>query len=385
MTANKQSFTGVELLRVLIKSAKPILVIAFTNHALDHILTSVLDAGITKKIARLGGRSTDEKISQFSIEKLEIVAGRSRLDRAFAHNHRELKVIEGEIEALMKNFTQSVITPEEITRYIETQYPDFSEHFEYPPNWIKIIHELSMNTEDDWQRVGKHNRELDADDSSLYGFWMRGGDLAFLSAMKPSQPSPKTEPPHEVIEGNKFSTLPEEGSESGLSSDEDEDLELWQKHWGGPLHEGSESGLSSDEDEDVGLRQHHQEGLFPDENADSRLNAIPPPVPPPSPSTTQLQITDLRDPDRFFAAYGYQPQLPRSDRPLTELLARGAIWTLSASERKRLHDFWSQEVREATQQNKLDEFTRLRQRYRDSLEEFNESKIEVNANIHSVY
>jgi len=374
--------------------------IAFTNHALDHILTSVLDAGITNKIARLGSRSTDERISQFSLEKLEIVAGQSRLDRTFARNHRELKAVEGEIEALMKNFAQSVIASEEITHYIETQYPDFSEHFLFPPRWVSIIHELSTNTEDDWQQVGRRNRELDANDGSLYGFWMRGGDLNFLSAMH-HQSSPETEPPHGpphgphphgVIQGNQFSALPEEGSESDLSSDEDEDVVLWQHHWGGPLPEGgSESGVRSDEDENMELWQHHQGGpsqsvpiLDPDENADRRLDTIPPPASsPPPPSTTKLQITDLQDPDRFFAAYGYQPQLPQSDRPLAELLATGAVWILSASERKRLHDFWSQEVREATRQNKLDEFTRLRDVYRENLEVFNEGKIEVNHSQHT--
>ena len=367
----------------MIKSAKPILVIAFTNHALDHILTSVLDAGITNKIARLGGRSADERISQFSIEKLEVVAGQSRLDRTLARNHRELKAVEGEIKALMKNFTESVITPEEIIHYIETQYPDFSEHFQYPPNWVSIIHELSTNTEDDWQRVGRHNRDLDANDSSLYGFWMRGGDLVFLSA-KPSQSSSENEPPsHEVTQDNKFSVLLAEGPESDYSSDEDEDTVLWQHHWGGPLPEGrSESDLGSDEDEDMELWQ-HRPILDLDKVTGRRLEAIPPPVQsPPPPSATKLQITDLQDPDRFFAAYGYQPQLPVSDRPLAELLERGAVWTLSTSERKRLHDFWSQEAREATRKNNLDEFTRLREKYRDSLEVSNEGRIEVNHGQH---
>ena len=265
--------------------------IAFTNHALDHILTSVLDAGITNKVARLGSRSTDERISKFSIKKLEVVAGQSHLDRSLARNHPELKAIERELEAFMNNSTQSAITPEEITHYIETQYPDFSKHFEDPPCRISTIHKLSVDTEDNWQRVGRHNRELDANDSSLYGFWMRGGDLAFRPLI-PSQSSSETEPLHGVIQDINFS--------------------------------------------------------------------------------------DLRDPDRFPPAFGRQPQLPRSDRPLAELLASGEVWKFSASERKRLHDFWSQEVREATRENKLDEFTRLREKYRESFQVFNEGKSEVN-------
>ncbi|KAF9504410.1 hypothetical protein BS47DRAFT_1308218, partial [Hydnum rufescens UP504] len=50
-----KSYTGDELLRVLVENqVKPILPIAFTNHALDHILRSGLDTGITKKVVRTG-------------------------------------------------------------------------------------------------------------------------------------------------------------------------------------------------------------------------------------------------------------------------------------------------------------------------------------------
>jgi len=46
--------------------------IAFTNHALDHLLGNILDAGITEKIARLGSRhSAHERIVPFSLEYLE--------------------------------------------------------------------------------------------------------------------------------------------------------------------------------------------------------------------------------------------------------------------------------------------------------------------------
>ncbi|KAJ7346800.1 hypothetical protein DFH08DRAFT_869366 [Mycena albidolilacea] len=57
-----KSYTGVEILQVLLANhVRLILMIAFTNHALDHMLTSVLDAGITNKVVRLGSRSADEK------------------------------------------------------------------------------------------------------------------------------------------------------------------------------------------------------------------------------------------------------------------------------------------------------------------------------------
>ncbi|KAF9506180.1 hypothetical protein BS47DRAFT_1305576 [Hydnum rufescens UP504] len=64
-----QSYTGDDLLRVLVgNQVKPNLPIAFTNHALDHMLGSGLATGITKKVVRLGSRSADLKISSLSLE-----------------------------------------------------------------------------------------------------------------------------------------------------------------------------------------------------------------------------------------------------------------------------------------------------------------------------
>ena len=94
----------MEFLRVVIANkAGPVLMIAFTNHALDHMLRSVLDARITQKIVRLGSRSADERIAEFSIEHVESVAGRSRLLSAFSTYRRALRDVEDEIKKFMDN------------------------------------------------------------------------------------------------------------------------------------------------------------------------------------------------------------------------------------------------------------------------------------------
>lgn len=62
----------MELIRVLLANQRgPILLMAYTNHALDHLLHAVVDSGITKKVVRLGSRSDDEIIKGFSLEELE--------------------------------------------------------------------------------------------------------------------------------------------------------------------------------------------------------------------------------------------------------------------------------------------------------------------------
>ncbi|PSR80546.1 hypothetical protein PHLCEN_2v6700 [Hermanssonia centrifuga] len=128
-----KSYTGVELLRVLLANdAGPILMIAFTNCALDHMLCSVLDASITQKIVRLGSRSADERIAEFnSVETAIELAGKSRLDRAFAGHHWELKQVEEEFQT----FKISVDT-ENILEYIEVALPIHFQDIIDPPEGL---------------------------------------------------------------------------------------------------------------------------------------------------------------------------------------------------------------------------------------------------------
>jgi len=58
----------VELLRVLLANeVGPVLLLAYTNQALDHILRAVHSAGVTDKIARLGSRCKDDVVAKFMI------------------------------------------------------------------------------------------------------------------------------------------------------------------------------------------------------------------------------------------------------------------------------------------------------------------------------
>src|SRR5258705_53275 len=111
--------------------------IAFTNHALDHMLCSVLDADITKKIVRLGRRATDERIAQYSIEALEIAQDRSRIDRNI-NIRRELKKVQEDITNLMGRVLKVDIEndSDEIMRYISACYPEHHDYFSTPPDWL---------------------------------------------------------------------------------------------------------------------------------------------------------------------------------------------------------------------------------------------------------
>lgn len=87
---------------LLANEIKPIILIAFTNHALDRMLSSILDAKITSNIVRLGGYSADERISSFSLHTLEAIMTESDLDKFIHREYREMKLVEEEVGELME-------------------------------------------------------------------------------------------------------------------------------------------------------------------------------------------------------------------------------------------------------------------------------------------
>lgn len=346
--------------------------IAFTNHALDHILTSVLDARITDKIVRLGSRSADERIQQYSIEALETVAGRSRLHHTFSRNHRDLKDIEEQIMNLMKNFTRTIVSSEQILEYIEIQFPEHSEHILTPPRWIYTIHSLSVGDQSSggWKRAGKKTKgRQETEDNSMYAFWVAGGDLDFLSTKKeaPAAPKPSSKPAKAVSGGsksNKFAALQETkpnttGEVDDTGDEDDEDLQPWERSW---TQTSPQRIVRS-----------------PEPVVSPPRRPITPPTPPAPTASANISIADLQNPADFFVAYGYDqvPQVPLSDCPLDELLSSGMMWTLSITERKRLDAFWTQRIQETSHENNLEAFSHLREKYSKALQIFNEGKDEV--------
>lgn len=90
-----KTFTGVELLRVLFANdVGPVLLLAYTNHALDHILRAVHDADVTRDIVRLGTRSKDEVVSQYNLETISQVQGRSQLNGIVGHSYKDMKEVD---------------------------------------------------------------------------------------------------------------------------------------------------------------------------------------------------------------------------------------------------------------------------------------------------
>jgi hypothetical protein len=360
--------------------------IAFTNHALDHLLSAVLDAGITNSVVRLGSRSADECIAEYSLEKQEAVAGKSRLDRAFARNHRELKAVEEELQETMERFLKVEVDSNQIIGHLEVHHPEEHEYLAInPPAWIVPLYRNSIRDDGtgEWQQAGPRGRAVLVD-RTMYAFWRRGGDLEFLEPPAPVLRDQHVMEQQEMrdnhsVTQNQYAALASQveaedisgsNSEAGLEDDDsDEDdsdgpmRQKWMKYVPAPRGEPPRSANVEPELDPVG--------------SNNRLPSPPPPSPPPEDS--ELRITDLQDPKEYFLAFGLEaiPSIPCSNRSLEELNIDADPWSCSMLERERLHNAWKTEVKENLAASEQETFETLRARHAEVLARYNEGKNEV--------
>ncbi|KAK0443327.1 uncharacterized protein EV420DRAFT_1484981 [Desarmillaria tabescens] len=189
-----KSFTGKELLRVLFASkVKPIVMIAFTNHALDHMLLSLLDAKITTNLVRLGSRSSDERINEFTLDKLERMkdGASSPLDQIVRKERFAMGRLEDEMRTILQHIQTPSHTWETVTNYLQETFPDHLASFVDPPFWIgKLAEELrqDIEAEGEWTTVNAKKKRRDVDiPNTIYSFWKTRQDISFLQPPQPPQ------------------------------------------------------------------------------------------------------------------------------------------------------------------------------------------------------
>ena len=343
--------------------------ISFTNHALDHILSSVLDANITEKLVRLGNRTADEKIAAYSLSNLESKVARSR-NSIVGREYRALKNAEEALKALTTEVFSTSAPSEQILRHLEIDCPEKFNCFSSPPEWISIFKALEQEGENGgkWQKVGSKMRNELLDDS-MYTFWREGRDLDRIQESQQSAPTPS--PPTQPLTTNRFAALEvvsdnyHDASSADHSGSEDEDNESVDE----PLR--VEEGWRNS-DVWAGVAEPARPSVTPPTSSDSSsVNSVPG-----SPAET-----DIQNLEEFFFRHGCDevPTVPSSKRPLCDLLEAGDVWRMSYHERKILHAHWNAEVREALSAAHLQKYESLREAHADALHNFKESKDEVGA------
>ncbi|CAE6488328.1 unnamed protein product [Rhizoctonia solani] len=199
-----KSYTGLELIRVLIKNdVSPILLVAFTNHALDHMLKGVLDSGITRSIVRLGSRfSMDERLAKYSLEEIEKEAGRSRLEYSGKSAYRDMKELESQMKALMDDITSHRVSSSHIEQRISLAYPHHhGELFRHPPSWISAIAPKPSDAQEGWKIAGGSPNQ----EQSIIDFWLNCGEFKFLETQL--QKGTKAKASRQASDSNAFGVL----------------------------------------------------------------------------------------------------------------------------------------------------------------------------------
>ncbi|KAH9912307.1 uncharacterized protein BXZ73DRAFT_56354 [Epithele typhae] len=314
-----KSYTAKEIIRVFISSeVRPIVLIAFTNHALDHMVESVLDGGITDKIVRLGNRSDNEKVAQFSLDKIErsgrAERGTSAFDRSIGGQFRIMKELEEEMTRTMMNIRLPRVNWHRMEEYLDEHHRAHADSIRTPPTWIARFHEMKKSEEEvagefhDVQRK-KAKRAAFVDAAlhrTMYGLWRKGEDIAFLS-----QPKPK-----KSKKGKKTATDGNKGNPTAANEIADE---------------------------------------------------------------ARLYLTD---PDSFFRFIGErQPTVPRKNRCVEVLKATCDMWSMSQAERTMLAEALEDDVRKEAYRTEGIQYAKLKKEYEEACEEYDQMREEIRRRI----
>lgn len=158
------------------------------------MLTSILDAKITTNIVRLGARATDERIAQYSLNKLEQLAGHGELDRPRRRQYAILKGVEEHITNIMNKIQLPQLTPEYAETYLDFHYPQHADSLREPPFWIAELFRKATEDEmenGEWIEVSRSKKSAqDTEIKGIYGFWKSGRDIEFIQP-PPSSPKAK--------------------------------------------------------------------------------------------------------------------------------------------------------------------------------------------------
>ena len=168
------------------------------------MLTDVLDAGITQKLVRLGSRSSDERISEYTLDKLERMAGRTSLNRSIGRQYGVMKDLEEQMSKVMASIQEPWLSAEEIEKYLEIHYPEHAESLTLPPYWIQELaqrHWQDVEEHGEWETVGKEGKAQAKvqQSQSMYAFWRDSMDVQYIvpQVLNPGEP-PQLRP--EVLE-----------------------------------------------------------------------------------------------------------------------------------------------------------------------------------------
>ena len=149
------------------------------------MLTSILDAGITKKIVRLGSRSTDERIAEYSLRNLEMNSNDGPIKDQIRREYAAKRNMEDEIRNVVKDIQIPEPSEVQIKEYLQLNWREHLSMMYAPQPWIvKYAGRLWESEEEgEWKVQGKKGKAKEQSylmGRTYYGFWKRGLDIDFI-------------------------------------------------------------------------------------------------------------------------------------------------------------------------------------------------------------
>ncbi|CAI5718792.1 unnamed protein product [Peronospora effusa] len=155
-----KSFIGSMLTRIIVEAkVSPVLVVCYTNHALDQFLCHLLDVGITR-LVRIGGQCKEPRLEKFNLNNLPKSFQRYELKLLYEELDQNADAIASILEEL--NAETRRPTWQSLKWFLETNYPDIYDYF------AERYAELYEDEDGNWEVAGCHD---------ILDYWIRGNDI----------------------------------------------------------------------------------------------------------------------------------------------------------------------------------------------------------------
>ena len=270
------------------------------------MLTSILNADITKKFVRLGSRSNDERIAEYSLRNLEKSFADASMSRQIGREIAIKKKIEEEMIRVMNDIQIPEPSEDQIKEYLEDDWAGHLSTIFAPPFWIveyaTRLWESEGGEEEEWNIQGKKGKGKGRNHlmaRTYYGLWKRGLDIAFI------QP-----PQSRTVEA----PLPKKKKKKQVQPD---------------------AVIVQPTQEEQDKYKERMSEFF-----------------------SSLGFGDS------------VPPVPSGDRPFAQLQDSPAVWAMSLSERQRLVEYWEEEMRRLAYRDHLEKYEMLREQYEEACEKF---------------
>ncbi|XP_068673108.1 NFX1-type zinc finger-containing protein 1-like isoform X2 [Montipora foliosa] len=135
-----KTYVGTKIVRCLLENRKawdpernsPMLMVCYTNHALDQFLEKVLEFVPSRSIIRVGGRSKSQKLEECNLKKFtrryRLHDKRDEVKESMTENDKERRtckehLAKGQNELLMFNDLENLMDPAHVEQFCKAKFP----------------------------------------------------------------------------------------------------------------------------------------------------------------------------------------------------------------------------------------------------------------------